>query len=214
VDFRRGCRAYLRQMLLSKRLGCPSHVHRTVTAALLLLGACRAAPRPAPSSEGDAFVAPAAPVPSAAASAVVGAPTVPTAAPESSAAVRLRWRETDRRETRDRSGEHASVRLELLVEGGSPSRVDLGRRHAYGFHASMPEKGVLAGVESYVDAHGEYAQVTRPHPAELRIEAYGQDEAFPDHEPPKTNGRRFTVRVPADAGIEVVDGTEEGDGGG
>lgn len=201
-------------MLSTKRLRCLSEMRRTFIAALLLLGACRAAPGAAPSPAGTAVVAQAAAVPSSPASTAVEAATAPTAAPVSPAVVRLRWRETDRRETRDRSGEHASVKLELLVEGGSPPRVDLGRRHAYGFHASMPEKGVLAGVESYIDAHGESARVTRPRPTELRVEAYGQDEAFPDHVPPKTDVRRITVRVPADAGVEVVDEVEEGDGGG
>jgi hypothetical protein len=50
---------------------------------------------------------------------------------------------------------------ELLVDGGAPARVPLGRRAAWGFHPDAVGDGGVARVSSYVDAYGEYAEVTR-----------------------------------------------------
>jgi hypothetical protein len=122
----------------------------------------------------------------------------------------LHWHQLRRRETRTPSGEaRYSVELELLVEGGAPARVPLGRRRAYGFTPMPPEAGQVASVQSYVDAHGEYAEVARPHPGELSVEAYGQDEGLPGYSPPRTEVRRAVVRIPADAGVLVGDGVAE-----
>jgi hypothetical protein len=111
---------------------------------------------------------------------------------------------TDRKESVDPSGNRrATVLLELLVDGGEPARVSLGRRAAWGFTPSPEKDGEIAGVASYTDAHGEYAEVTRPRPGELHVECYGQDEAYPDYAPPRTNVRTARVRIPADASIAV-----------
>jgi hypothetical protein len=117
-----------------------------------------------------------------------------------------------RRQTRTPGGEERwSVELELEVQGGTPARVPLGRRHAAGFTPMPPEAGKIAFVESYIDAHGEYAEVTRPRPGELIVEAFGQDEGLYQYVPPRTNVRRAVVRIPADAGVEVAQSVDDDD---
>ena len=183
-----------------------------VTAASLLLGCSRESAQPV-----CVDVAEAAAPPSAAASVTVeaetSAETTPPGPPAEPSVV-LHWRETGRRELRDaRGNDRWTVELELVVQGGTPSRVRLGRRLAYGFTPTPPEPGDVAFVQSYIDAHGEYATVRRAGPGRLRVEAYGQDEALPDHVPPTTNVRTAIVRIPADAGVAVDETVEEPDGG-
>jgi len=134
-----------------------------------------------------------------------------TPAPAPAAGVVLHWRAFDRKETTDHHGNtHATVALELLVLHGTPARVALGRRAAFGFSPNVASgPGVIAGVESYVDAHGEYAEVTRPSPGVLQVRAFGQDEALPGWSPPVTNVRSVRVAIPPDAGVEVDEEVED-----
>jgi hypothetical protein len=179
--------------------------------ASLLLG-CRAEPRSVPV---DAVAPqPSQPTASEPPPLLVEAGATAEAGSPAALAILLHWRESGRRATRDASGnEHWSVELELLVQGGIPSSVRLGRRRAYGFTPMPADPDALASVQSYIDAHGEYATVKRGRAGELRVEAYGQDEAFPEHVPPTTNVRTAVVRIPADAGVEVEETVEEADAG-
>jgi hypothetical protein len=188
-----------------------------VLACSILALACRspspeAAPAPTVELAPPVASAPAAAAPSASivAMATISSPPPPAGVDAGNRpTVRLRWRVTDRRETTDRSGmPRATVALELLVDGGAPSRVALGRRAAWGFHADAVEDGGVASVSSYVDAHGEYADVTRPRRGELRVQCYGQDEVLPGSTPPRTNVRVAIVRIAPEATV-VVDETVE-----
>jgi hypothetical protein len=187
-------------------------VKRWLIAAVLgfAIGGCRDSTKSSPSDVVVTSVASLDAHPPVEVVAVADAGAIPEAAPVASPLVVLRWREVERRARRDaRGNEHWSVELELLVQGGTPSRVRLGRRLAYGFNPMPPEGTQIASVQSYMDAHGEYAAVTRPRPAELRVEAHGQDEALPGYDPPLTEVRKVTVRIPADAGVTVDETVED-----
>lgn len=144
----------------------------------------------------------------------LGFPVASRAGQTTTPTVVLRWREIQRRETHDASGNSRwTVELELVVEGGTPSRVRLGRRHAYGFTPMPPDPDAVASVESYIDAQGEYATVKRVGAGRLRVEAFGQDESFPDYVPPMTNVRAAIVRIPPDASVTVDESVEDPDAG-
>jgi hypothetical protein len=118
--------------------------------------------------------------------------------------VELTWRLFETQHALDSNGEDtATAVFELLANGGTPSRVALGRRASLGCMArDTPEDpAVVASLECHAHAHGEYVRVLRPTPGQLRVEAYGQDEAYPDQEPPRTALRAATVEIPADAEI-------------
>jgi hypothetical protein len=65
---------------------------------------------------------------------------------------------------------------------------------------------VLTTLDCHAHGHGEYARVLRSNPDELRVDAFEQDEAPADHEPPRTGVRTVTVKIPVGAEI-VVDPT-------
>lgn len=128
------------------------------------------------------------------------------------AQVQLTWRLFETMHSLDANG-HAreSAVFELLVNGGTPARVALGRRDSLGCTVhdaadETPGHSAVTSLECYANAHGEYARVERPTPGELRVEAFGQDEALPDREPPRTAVKTATVTVPADAEIFVEPG--------
>ena len=121
----------------------------------------------------------------------------------------LTWRLFETTHSLDPSGQpRESAVFELLVNGGTPARVALGRRASLGCAVHDATDGtdgpsVVTALDCYAYAHGEYARVLRSSPGELRVEAFGQDEALPDHEPPRTGVRAATVKIQADAEIVV-----------
>jgi hypothetical protein len=120
--------------------------------------------------------------------------------------VQLTWRLFETRRWLDGKGqEHQSSIFELLVEGGAPSHVQLGRRESSGcvVRDTTASASSLAGLDCYAHAHGEHATVERPRPGELRVEAFGQDEAYPDYARPRANLQAAIIRVPADSDIVV-----------
>ena len=122
------------------------------------------------------------------------------------AQVQLAWRLVETRRWLDGQGEeHQSSIFELLVVGGTPSHVQLGRRESFGCAVSDTSEAPpsLTGLACYSHAHGEYANAERPRAGELRIEAFGQDEAYPDHEPPRTNVQTATVRIPVESDVVI-----------
>ncbi len=147
-------------------------------------------------------------------SAVLDAGSSPTApeAPSGRPQVQLTWRLFETTHSLDANGQaRESAVFELLVNGGTPARVALGRRDSLGCRVhdgadQAPELSVVTSLDCYAYAHGEYARVQRPNPGELRVEAFGQDESLPDHEPPRTGVKTATVRVPPDAEIVVEPG--------
>jgi hypothetical protein len=121
----------------------------------------------------------------------------------------LTWRLFETTRSLDSSGQpRESAVFELLVNGGTPARVALGRRAAMGCAVHEATEGtdgpaVVTTLDCYAYAHGEYARVLRSGADELRVEAFGQDEALPDHEPSRIGVRTATVKIPADAEIVV-----------
>lgn len=124
----------------------------------------------------------------------------------------LTWRLFETMHSLDSSGQpRESAVFELLVNGGTPARVALGRRASMGCAVHDATNGtdgpsVVTTLDCYANAHGEHARVMRSSPDELRIDAFGQDEPLADQEPRRTGVRTATVKIPADAEI-VVDRT-------
>jgi hypothetical protein len=121
----------------------------------------------------------------------------------------LTWRLFETTHSLDTSGQpRESAVFELIVNGGTPASVELGRRASLGCAVHDATDGrdgpsIVTALDCYAYAHGEYARVLRSSPGELRVEAFGQDEALPDHQPPRTVVRTATVKIQADAEIVV-----------
>ena len=134
-------------------------------------------------------------------------PTAASPIPGSSRSqVQLSWRLAETRRWLDSQGEeHQSSIVELLIQGGTPSHVQLGRRETFGctVEDETASSSLLTGLDCYDHAHGEYATVERSRPGELRIEAFGQNEAYPDYEPPRTNIQSATAQIPSESAIVI-----------
>jgi hypothetical protein len=138
---------------------------------------------------------------------VPGAP-VPSDARGTRPQVQLTWQLFETMRSLDSSGqEQESAVFQLLVNGGTPARVALGRRASLACAVRGATGGdapaLVTGLDCHTHADGEHARVERASPGELRVEAFGQDEAHPDHEPPRTGVKSATIRIPADAEIVV-----------
>jgi hypothetical protein len=131
----------------------------------------------------------------------------PSQGPASRPQVELTWRLFETVHALDRSGEDSqSAVFELLINGGTPSRVALGRRASLGCAvgaAGEDDARRVASLECRAHGHGEYAEVRRPAPGELVVEAFGHDGASPQGEGPRTARQATTVNIPADAEIVV-----------
>jgi hypothetical protein len=125
------------------------------------------------------------------------------------AQVQLTWRLFETMHSLDEHGQdRASAVYELLVNGGTPARVSLGRRSAVGcvVHDAADRTGdpaSMASLECHAFGHGEYARVQRSSPVSLRVEAFGQDEAPPGSDRPRSSPTIATVTIPADAEVLV-----------
>lgn len=129
-----------------------------------------------------------------------------SATPDERPRVQLTWRLFETQRWLDHNGtEHQSSIFELLIQGGTPSHIQLGRRESFGcaLKDTTGDSSSVTDLDCYANAHGEYASVTRPSAGELRVEAFGQDEAFPDHVPPRTNVRLVTVQIPSESEIVI-----------
>jgi hypothetical protein len=123
--------------------------------------------------------------------------------------VQLTWRLFETTHALDENGQdRASAVFELLVNGGIPARIELGRRPSFGcaVHDATDDPSIVASLDCYAFAHGEYARVQRPSPGTLQVEAFGQDEALPGLDPPRRAAKAATVTIPADAEIVVEHG--------
>jgi hypothetical protein len=123
--------------------------------------------------------------------------------------VQLTWRLFETMHSLDEHGQdRTSAVFELLVNGGSPARVSLGRRSSGGcaVHEAVERAGdpaTIASLECHAFGHGEYARVQRTSTSSLRVEAFGQDETPSGGDRPRTSPTVSTVSIPADADIIV-----------
>ena len=120
--------------------------------------------------------------------------------------VQLTWRLFETTHALDENGrDRASAVFELVINGGTPARIELGRRPSFGcaVHDATDDPSVVASLDCHAFAHGEYARVRRPSPGALRVEAFGLDDARSGLEPPRTATKAVTATIPADAEIVV-----------
>jgi hypothetical protein len=151
-------------------------------AALSLAAACRPTSGAGPSI-GDASVA-------------------PFAAEGEGSQVELTWRLFETLHWLDGERPRQSAIFELLVDGGTPSRVQLGRRDSSG---CVVRDAVDGGPDlATLGCSFAYARVLRVSAGELRIEAFDLDAAHPDDgEPARRNLQTATVRIPVNADVRV-----------
>ena len=115
--------------------------------------------------------------------------------------VQITWRLFETLHWLDGQGPHESAIFELLVDGGTPSRVQLGRRDSSGcvVRAEVDSAAALPGLDCALAG----ADVVRLSPGELRVEAFHLDAARPDRQPARHGAETAIVRVPADADVTV-----------
>jgi hypothetical protein len=116
------------------------------------------------------------------------------------AQVQVTWRLFETLHWLDGQGPHESAIFELLVDGGTPSRVQLGRRDSSG----CVVRGGLDGA-ALPGLHCSFAgaDLLRVAGGELRVDAFDLDTAHPDRQQARRNAATATVRVPADADLTV-----------
>ena len=119
------------------------------------------------------------------------------------AQVEVTWRLFETLHWLDGQGPHESAIFELLVDGGTPSRVQLGRRDSSGCVVrGVDGAGALPGLSCSFAG----AEVLRAPGGQLRVEAFDLDAAHPDRQPARRNPETAIVRVPADADVTVSRG--------
>lgn len=114
--------------------------------------------------------------------------------------VQLSWRlfETQRW---IEGGEHKeSAVVQLLVNGGAPAQVDLGRRDTAGCTIGRPAADDFAGAITTLECGSAGAQVLRSGPGELRIEA---SDRAPHGDATHLHEAAVAVHIPADADVSV-----------
>jgi hypothetical protein len=182
-------------MLASCSVALPSLVGSLPLGSLATsVTACRAAPAAGsldggPSSTLEPAVPPA---PATASIAADGA-----ARPE----VQLTWRLFETQRWLEGTGRRESAIVELLINGGDPARVDLGRRDS----AGCAVRGATATAITVLECPNARAEVSRAGDLELRVVAgeQGPPGATPGHsDPTLTREQTAIVRVPP--GAEVV----------
>lgn len=116
------------------------------------------------------------------------------------AEVQVTWRLFETQHWLDGKGTHESAIVELLIDGGTPARVQLGRRDSSecAVRAAVEGQPALARLEC---AHAR-AEIVRASGSELRVEAVNLDltHAGP---PNGANATTVTVRIPDGADIVV-----------
>jgi hypothetical protein len=120
------------------------------------------------------------------------------------AQVQLTWRLFETRRWLDGHDKHESAVVELLVNGGVPSRVDLGRRDTAGCAVTDASEtaGAAPGVAiTSLDCAVAHAQVFA-NVGELRVVAGDRGVTRPA-DSPMTHERTATVRVPVGAELAV-----------
>jgi hypothetical protein len=130
------------------------------------------------------------------------ASVAPFAADREGSQVELTWRLFETLHWLDGERPRQSAIFELLVDGGTPSRVQLGRRDSSG---CVVRDAVVGGPDlATLGCSFAYARVLRVSAGELRIEAFDLDAAHPDDgEPARRNRQTATVRIPVDADVSA-----------
>jgi hypothetical protein len=113
--------------------------------------------------------------------------------------VQLTWRLFETQHWLDGDGPHQSAIFELLVDGGTPSRVQLGRRDSSGcvVHDEIDGGSTLVSLSCSFAG----AVVLRASDGELRVDAFDEDAAQPDREPVRRRTQTVRVRIPVDADV-------------
>jgi hypothetical protein len=160
------------------------------------LAACRAAPSPGP-------------VDSGASGAWAAAATAERdgARPQ----VELTWRLFETRRWLEGHDKHESAVIELLVNGGEPSRLDLGRRDSVGCVVRdaagvAPEYAAGGGLDAplaSLDCTFAHARVFRAGTGELRVVAGDGAPGEAANDSALGHSRTAIVRVPAGADVAV-----------
>jgi hypothetical protein len=116
--------------------------------------------------------------------------------------VELTWRLFETLHWLDGERPRQSAIFELLVDGGTPSRVQLGRRDSSG---CVVRDAVDSGPDlATLGCSFAYARVLRVSAGELRIEAFDLDAAHPEEgEAARRNRQTVTVRIPVNADVSV-----------
>jgi len=114
--------------------------------------------------------------------------------------VQITWRLFETLHWLDGEGPHQSAIFELIVDGGTPSRVQLGRRESSGCLV-RPEDDGGPGLAS-LDCSFALARLVRASRGELYVEAFDIDAGHPDREP-RRGLQTATVRIPIDASVAV-----------
>jgi hypothetical protein len=126
--------------------------------------------------------------------------------------VELTWRLFETRRWLEGPSRRESAVVELLVNGGTPSRIDLGRRDTAGCAVHDASGSAVdddrAAVLTSLDCASSRAQVSRPRapsgdPRELRVVAGDRAPPTSGADSAWTGERMATVRVPAAAEIAV-----------
>jgi hypothetical protein len=125
--------------------------------------------------------------------------------------VELTWRLFETRRWLEGHDKHESAVIELLVNGGEPSRVDLGRRNSVGCvvrDATGPalENDAGGGLDAplaSLDCAFAHARVLRAGTGELRVFAGDSDPAEAANDSALVHSRTASVRVPAGADVAV-----------
>jgi len=156
------------------------------------LAACRAAPSPGSVDSGTSVAWPAA-----------------TTAERDGARpeVELTWRLFETRRWLEGHDKHESAVIELLVNGGEPSRLDLGRRDSSGCVVrDAPENAAGGGLDAplaTLDCAFAHARVFRAGAGELRVIAGDRDPAEAANDAALVHSRTAIVRVPSGADVAV-----------
>jgi hypothetical protein len=120
----------------------------------------------------------------------------------------LTWRLFETQRWLEGHDRHESAVIELLVNGGEPSRLDLGRRDSVGCvvrDTTRPplENGGLDAPLTSLDCAFAHARVFRAGPDELRVVAGDRDPAEAANDSALVHSRTAIVRVPAGADVAV-----------
>jgi len=120
--------------------------------------------------------------------------------------VQLTWRLFETQRWLEGHDRRESAVIELLVNGGVPARVDLGRRDTAGCairHEGSSTADDPVAALTAVDCTSARAQVFRSEPGELRVVAGDRSSANAVGVPSWIHERAATVHVPAGAEVTV-----------
>ncbi|HEX3772780.1 MAG TPA: hypothetical protein VHV30_18000 [Polyangiaceae bacterium] len=154
----------------------------TIVALVLSLSACRSS-SPSPAGEAARGAAPPA-----------------DARDGGRAHVQLSWRLFETQRWMEGSAHRESAVVQVLVNGGAPAQVDLGRRDTAGCAIAGPPADDFEGAITTLACRAAGAQVLRSGPGELRIVA---SDRAPSGDPARLREAAVAVQIPPGADVAV-----------